>query len=284
MNAAAARMTRWGVVPSLSSMQPPAEADPIGERLEPALEALDAQLAEKKRSLNGASQALKKAQDAARTGNLRDLNRLLAAAADSAEAYLREIRRAQNSWQFSGEDYLASDAYLDELRATAAELGVGGVRVLDGRLHSYPHIVRVEPRDLAVRVGKKKYGGVRPSHVAKMLRAAQAKPQQVNLAAVLSAIEQAYLHLTKGELGHAVPLRQIHEVLTLLPGSAKEYSLDDLVMDVYRLDLSGPNITRANNRFDLPASSSTRGGRGIRFATREGEEKLYSTIRFLRAT
>src|SRR6266446_4411317 len=82
MNAAAARRTRWGIVPSLSTMQPPVEADSIGERLEPALEALDAQLAEKAKSLKGASQALKKAHDAARTGNLRDLNRLLAAAAD----------------------------------------------------------------------------------------------------------------------------------------------------------------------------------------------------------
>jgi len=265
-------------------MQPPAEADSIGERLEPALEALDAQLAEKAKSLKGASQALKKAHDAARTGNLRELNRLLAAAADAAEAYLREIRRAQNAWQFSGEDYLASDRYLAELRATAAGLGVGGVRVLDGRLYSYPHIVRVEPHDLSLRIGKKKDARVRPSHVATVLKAAQAKPQQGNLAPVLRAIEQAYLHVTRGELGHSVALNKIHEALTLLPGSGREYSLDDLVMDVYRLDLSGPHITRANNRFDLPASSSTRGGRGIRFATREGEEKLYSTIRFLHAS
>jgi hypothetical protein len=265
-------------------MQPPAEADPIGERLEPALQALDAQLAEAAKVLKSGTQALKKAHDAARTGNLRDLKRLVAAAVDSAEAYRREIQRAETSWEFSAEDYLASDEYLDELRATAAELGVGGVRVLDGRLYSYPHIVRVEARDLALRIGKKKDARVRPSHVATMLRAAQAKPQQGNLAPVLHAIEQAYLHLTKGELGHPVLLRQIHEVLTLLPGSAKEYSLEDLVMDLYRLDLSGPHVTRANNRFDLPASTSTRGGRGIRFATRDGEEKLYSTIRFLRTS
>src|SRR5438552_3941409 len=88
------------------------------------------------------------------------------------EAYLREIRRAQNSWQFSGEDYLASDESLDELRATAAELGVIGVRVLDGQLRSYPHIVRVEARELTLRIGKKKDARLRPSHVATMLKAA----------------------------------------------------------------------------------------------------------------
>lgn len=265
-------------------MQPPAEADPVGERLEQALGALDARLAEAARSLKAATQALKKAQDAARTGNLRDLKRLLEATGDSAAAYVRDMRRAETSWAFSGEDYLASDHYLDELRATAAELGLGGVRVLDGRLYSYPHIVRAEARDLAVRIGKKKDPRVRPSYVAEILRAAQTKPQQGNLEPILNAIEQAYLHLTKGELGHSVSLREIHAALTLLPGSAREYSLDDFVMDVYRLDLSGPHVTRAKHRVDLPASTSTRGGRGIRFATREGEEKLYSTIRFQTAS
>jgi hypothetical protein len=261
-------------------MQPPAEADPVGERLEPALEVLEARLAEVARSLKTATQALKKAHDAARTGNLRDLNRLLEAAVDSAAAYAGETQRAQSSWAFSGETYLASDHYLDELRATATERGVGGARVLDGRLYSFPHIVRVEARDLAVRIGKKKDPRVRPSHVAAILKAAQRKPQQGNLEPILNAIAQAYLHVTRGELGHAVSLREVHGALTLLPGSAREYSLDDFVMDVYRLDLSGPHVTRANQRFDLPSSTSTRGGRGIRFATREGEEKLYATIRF----
>jgi hypothetical protein len=262
----------------------PAEAGPVGECLEPALGALEARLAEVARSLKAATQALKKAQDAARTGNLRDLNRLLEAAGNSAAAYARDIQRAGTSWTFSGEDYLASEQYLGELQATAAELGVGGARVLDGRLYSYPHIVRVETRELAVRIGKKKDARVRPSHVAEILKAAQRKPQQGNLEPILNAIEQAYLHLTKGELGHSLSLKEIHAALTLLPGSAREYSLDDFVMDVYRLDLSGPQVTRANHRFDLPSSTSTRGGKGIRFATREGEEKLYSTIRFQTAS
>ncbi len=103
-------------------MQPPAGVDSVGERLEPALGALDARLAEAARSLKAATQALKKAQDAARDGNLRDLKRLLEAAGDSAAAYVRDLQRAETSWAFSGEDYLASDQYLDELRATAAEL------------------------------------------------------------------------------------------------------------------------------------------------------------------
>jgi hypothetical protein len=117
-----------------------------------------------------------------------------------------------------------------------------------------------------------------------LLKTAQVKPRQGNLAPLLEAIEQAYLYLTRSELGEAVALRNIHAALTLRPGSDRDYTLDDFVMDVYRLDDSGPHITKANHQFDLPASTSTRGGRGIRFATRQGEEKLYSTIRFRAAT
>src|SRR5438105_11093349 len=102
---------KFGVVLSLVVMPPPAETDPLGEQLEPALETLDTWLAEAARSLKGATLALKNAHDAARTGNLRELKRLLAAVAETAEAYLREVRRTEALWEFSAEEYLASDQY-----------------------------------------------------------------------------------------------------------------------------------------------------------------------------
>jgi hypothetical protein len=249
-------------------------------RLEPALEGLDAQLMEADSALKTATRALRKARDAARTGNLREIRRLLEGARDTSDAYLRVTQHAEESWDFQAEQYLASKQYLDELRSVTEELGLQSVRVLDGRLYCYPNIVRIEARELAVRLGNKRHVGVRPSHLARTLKTAQAKPRQGNLAPLLEAMERAYMYLTRGELGQPVALREIHATLTLLPGSDRDYTLEDFVMDVYRLDESGPHITKSNYRFDLPASTSTRGGRGIRFATRQGQEKLYSTIRF----
>ena len=69
------------------------------------------------------------AQDAARTGNLRDLKRLLESADDLAAAYVRDVQRAGTSWAFSGEDYLASNQYLDELRASRPGAGFKQVSV-----------------------------------------------------------------------------------------------------------------------------------------------------------
>src|SRR5438132_9819231 len=74
-----------GLVPSVAAMDPAFDSGSADRRLEPALGMLDAQLADAVRSLKSATRALKKAQDAARTGNLRDIKRLLEAAADSAE-------------------------------------------------------------------------------------------------------------------------------------------------------------------------------------------------------
>ena len=156
-----------------------------------------------------------------------------------------------------------------------------GVREVDGRLYSFPHIVRVEPKELSLRVGKRLQRTLRPSHVAQLLKAAQERPSRDNLSPILHAVERAYLLLAKGELGRTVPLPEVHAILTALPGVG--YSLDDFVMDIYRLDLNGPHQTRTGNRFDLPASTSARVGKGIRFVTQAGEEKLYSAIRFVKA-
>ncbi len=265
-------------------MEPTAQSETLAGSLESALEGLDAGLAEAAKSLKTATQAFKKAQEASRLGNLRDLNRLLSSAAAAADDYLRHIRGVGAAWTFEINGYVGSDAHLDELKKAAEQMGLRGARVIDNRLYCYPNIIRADPRDFALRIGKKKHTAVRPSHVAAVLKAAQDRPAQTNLAPLLNAIEQAYLLVTKGELGHAVPLIAIHETLTLLPGVSKDYSLEDLTMDIYRLDLNGPHVTKENRRFDLPASTSTRGGKGIRFATRDGEEKLYSAIRFLVAS
>jgi hypothetical protein len=257
-----------------------AQTNSAGEGIEPALRALEDHLAVGARAYKVAGLALRKAQDAARTGNLRDMRRLLESARQASEQCAQAIRAAEASWLFPAEEYLASEQYLADLRQASQALGLEGIRVLDGRLYCYPNIVRVEPRDVVVRVGRRRQAGVRPAHIAALLKSDQSTPRQSNLAPILEAIEQAYLYVTRGQLGDPVPLARIYEVLTLRPGSGREYTLDDFVMDVYRLDDSGPHTTRSNYHFDLPASTSTRGGKGIRFATRQGEEKLYSTIRF----
>lgn len=254
---------------------------PGGDDLEQALEDLGQVLQGPERALKSAVQAVKRAREATRLGNVREIERRFEAVSEAAATLAAETEALTGAWTFDSQDYLTSGRYLAELTRAADEISVLGVRVVDGRLYSFPHIVRVEGKELSLRIGKRLQRGVRPSHVAQLLKAAQERPSRDNLSPILHAVERAYLLLAKGELGRTVPLTEVHAILTALPGVG--YSLDDFVMDIYRLDLNGPHHTRSGHRFDLPASTSARGGKGIRFVTQDGEEKLYSAIRFVKA-
>src|SRR5215471_8212823 len=118
----------------------------VGGQLETSLQALQDQLGEAARALKAATQALRKAEDAARAGNLREPPRLIEAAAITTEAYLELIKRTEQTLALPRDDYLASPQFLAEVQSATEKLGVQGVRVLDGRLYCYPTILRVEPR------------------------------------------------------------------------------------------------------------------------------------------
>lgn len=248
-----------------------------GVGLEAALGALEARLAKNERALKEAGQALRKAREAARVGNVRDLSRLLASSSETADELARSAR--DTSWEFPAQEFLASGGYLLDLRRALADVGVENAREVDGRLYCFPHLVRVDARDLSLRVSKKTQRRIRPSYVAGELKKAQDRPSRGNLSRLLEAIEKAYLLVARGRLGQPVPIQEVHAALTLLPGSG--YSVEDFVMDLYRLDLSGPHHSRAGNRLDLPASTTARGGRGMVVVTKQGDEKVYSALNFI---
>ena len=79
-----------------------------------------------------------------------------------------------------------------------------------------------------------------------------------------------------------LPLTKIHDILTLLPGANKDYSLLDFTRDLYFLELSEVTETKGGFRMSLPASTVTRerGAKILRFVTRDGLEKEYAAIKF----
>jgi hypothetical protein len=251
-----------------------------GGDLESSLADLEAHLGVADRALKQATGALRNALDAARKGRLRELPKLLAAVGETARGFADRAVEAERSWSFPVETHLSSHEYLAEVQRLADDSGLGNVRVVDGQLFSYPLIVKVDARDVSLKLGKKVHRELRPSHLVRRLQEARSHPVKENLGPVLQMIEKAYLRITHGETGKAVPISDVHELLTLLPGTDKQYTQLDFVADIYRLDRNGPHVTTSGRRLDLPASTSARGGRGTRFITESGEEKLYSSIRF----
>jgi hypothetical protein len=248
--------------------------------LESALEQLDARLEGATRALAQAQKSLKRATEAARLGQLREISRTLEALVGSARAVSQAAVNSQLSWRFPAEEYVREGSYLRELLALARQDGLPNVREVDGEIFSFPIIVKIDAGDLSLRLGKRKVRHLRPSQLVRALKDARTQPARDNLQRTLNAFEKAYLVATGGKHGMAVPLKQVYDLLVLRPGQSSEYTELDFMVDVYKLDRAAPQVTKSGREMSLPASTAARGGRGTRFVTESGEERLYASIRF----
>ena len=75
-------------------------------------------------------------------------------------------------------------------------------------------------------------------------------------------------------------LVDVYAVLTLLPGSNREYTKAEFARDLYLLDQSGVTTTRDGRQLRLPASALTRSAGVLVTVARSGQEKLYAGVSF----
>lgn len=268
-----------GLEPELNLDGSPSQSDQ-DTGLEAALAHLDDQLAAAHKSLAAAQRQLRQATEASRQGNLRDLPKLLAGAAEAGGAFSLAATRARQSWQFDGQRHLSQGSYTAELMATAQAEELPGVREVDGQVYSFPVVVKVDTRDLSLKVGRKTQRGLRPTAVIALLKRLRTQPAKDNLRPLLTALEKAYLAATSGQEGIAIPLKRVYELLVLRPGQSREYTEVDFLLDLYRLERARVQVTPSGRELSFPASTGTKGGKGTRFVTESGEDRQYSSIRF----
>lgn len=227
--------------------------------------------------------ALRKFRNAASTGDLRGLHAAIEAA-DRAEALLRQqIATSRSGWYLDEEAYLSGGSFVSEVLDTARQKGVS-IFQRDDRLYSYPVLVRVLPGERAVRIDKVKEKRLRPSVLVEHLRELQKKPPRFRPEVFLQALYEAYDMAVKARgkgNGTVVPLLEIYELFTLLPGQSKEYSRQEFARDVYLLDRSG--VVQARNGASLSLvhrSTGVEGRRVVGVINEHGEEKAYYGISF----
>ncbi|MHB8451783.1 MAG: hypothetical protein ACYDAQ_15255 [Mycobacteriales bacterium] len=249
---------------------------------EEALQVLERDVDAALRSLGAAVKVVKRAKSAAAVGQVRELQQALensARLADQAAAAVADMRVA---WRFDVGEWFASGEYGKELLATAAEAGVSAFDS-DERILCYPAVVQVSAADTTVVVDKKKDRRVRPSVVVRHLEALQQRPPKFRPDAFLGSLAAAYdlVVRTKGvRAGAPVKLADVHTVLTLLPGAAREYTRQEFARDLYLLDQSGLVDTKDGRRMSLPASALTRGTGVLTTVTRDGQTKVYAGLAF----
>lgn len=246
--------------------------------LESALSAIEREADIAVRSLGAALKEAKKVKAAAAVGHVRELRQALNTTAELASQAADAAKLLQAGWTFDEELHFAGGAFTKEILALAAEEGLA-VFESDERLLSYPAIVVISPGDVTVVIDKKKERRVRPTVLVATLKALQSRGPKFKAEAFLEALGNAYDHVVaKRDLrpGAIVKLADIYSVLTLLPGSGRDYTRQEFARDLYLLDQSGVTTTRDKRMLSLPASALTRGSGVFITVARSGQEKVYA--------
>ena len=222
---------------------------------------------------------------AAKTGNLSAIRRAQAGLDDALNALQQNAVNASH-WPFHEEEeeqYMA-DRYAEELRHAAEKQGLD-MYERDGNLISYPSIVRIVPRERAVRIDRKKVSTIRPSHLASVLMANQNKSSGFSSTRFLESLYNVYSDIISNESsdrGRVVQLARIYRLLTSLPGANREYDRSDFARDLYLIDSNGPKLTRRGAVVSFPSSTGTRRRSSdlFSFIGLDGQSVEYYGIRF----
>ena len=230
-------------------------------------------------------------QKAAREGNINAIKKARVSLGGAMASLTQTVTNAVETWPFVEEEeekYLQKH-YADELCDVAAEKGVS-IHERDGVLISFPSVVRILPKDRAVRIDKSKQAILRPSRLTEMLAEQQKKPPRFKTDAFLNSLHKVYSLLTRtqssplltGTSDPVVPLVNIYEALTSLPGSSREYSRIDFAREIYLLEDSGALSTKVGgSRASFPSSTGTKRAKDtFTFVNPDGQVITYYGIQF----
>src|SRR5215217_1425693 len=170
---------------------------------------------------------LKRYRNAARQGKIRDIRVAGEAARQGIGVLDTQVSELAESWTFDDEGYLQNGGYVAELIGQAEREGLR-ISELDGRVNCYPSLIRVIPGDRALSIDKAKERRLRPSVVVDHLREVQRRPPRFRpgefLESLYSAYKVAINQNGNRSKGAVVTLGDLYELLTMLPGQAREYT------------------------------------------------------------
>jgi hypothetical protein len=245
------------------------------------LAAAEAEAADALSTAGRVQRELKRARQAASSGQVRDLRRALTSAGQIADELRAAVATVRDSYHLDETSELASGAYAKELLAAAAEAGVAMFEE-DDQLLCYPSIVRVLPGDQAIEIDRKRVRGLRPSAVVARLERAQRAGAKFKSTPFLASLAKAYDLVCAGQgkaPGSVVRLLDVYNVLTLLPGQTREYTKPEFARDLYLLDQS-QHTEHGGRRLRWAASSGTRQSGVLSTVAKSGQQQRYWGIAF----
>lgn len=160
-----------------------------------------------------------------------------------------------------------------------------------GSFATYPALLKVIPADPAVEIDRKRFRSVRPSYVARQLKALRTRRQRFSPEQFIEVLFKAYEWARKAEpgatrrldgRGPVVELVALLDLLTLFPETRKDYGRPEFARDLYLLDRSRVLETNSGQRLELSASTGTKGptSKLLQVVGEDGIPKVYYGISF----
>ncbi len=270
-------------------MQTTRTGDAGGDPFE-GTETLEEVLASTEQAVDGAlksaaqvTRQLRLALAGARTGQIRDVRKALAAVQAAATGLAEQAQGLHDGFDPDEQAYLGSGGYTKELLALAAARGVTIVEE-DDLLVCYPSLLRVLSSDVAVEIDKVKERRIRPSVLVDLLAKTQQRAPRFKAEQFLDSLRGAYELLVASQHKKSdavVKLVEVWSTLTMLPGQRGQYSKQEFARDLYLLDQSGVTSTpRSARELRLAASTGTKGAGVLVTVARGGQRQYYWGVSF----
>jgi hypothetical protein len=247
--------------------------------------ALDIKLDEVQKLGKAVMATIGRTRAAVKVGRVDDIARGLGAISQRIDETTAAAGRLANAWIFDASGYLTDGRFVDDLKQAAAEKGL----VLfenNGRIYCFPLLLRIDPKEIGVRIGRTLERRIRPRELAELLARAQKRPLRFRETQFLDLLYRAWRRLAGANWhgtgsGPVVGLADIYEILTLLPGT--DYPIEEFGRDLLLLDRRPDLRTRDGCRFEFPASTLSRGRmKRVSVYDERGGERVYIGIRFVK--
>lgn len=254
------------------------------QNLEQALADTEADAAAALKAVEIVKGSLRRFSAAAKAGKLSELQSAIEAAEKAMAGLRQQFANAKDGWSFDEEGYFGNGLYTEEIVAAGKRAGVQ-IFERDERLYCYPSLIRVSAAERAVFIDKKRECRIRPSVLVSILKDRQRKPPRFRPERFLAALFAAYSKAVaiRGKearnLAPVIPLVDVYELFTLLPGLSKEYTKQEFARDIYLLHRSEVDVTKAGSKVSFPISRAVP-GKTLTVIDEGGEEQRYYGICF----
>lgn len=253
-------------------------------KLEAELAALETGVAAALKSAGALTKSLQALRTAVATGHLVDIEKRLSVARDSADAARKSASEVAQGWAFDAQAYL-EQGYAAELLDEAKAQGVNLIE-RDKRLYCFPLALRLEPAERAVKIGKMREQKLRPRTLVAALSKMQKERPRFNAQRILETLYQVYRRVQRDSwdklesgAGPAMPVADVYEMLTLLPGS--DYSVEEFGRDLLLLSREPDLKTRDGSSFEFLGSTLSKERiRRVNVYDENGQEVVFVAVRF----